>query len=974
MAIQVDSRISALNNGDALEYKPSNNQYPSPYVSYNDNSTRGQNLHKIKSTYQVKNSNGEWEDAKFYDCLIPYNLTYDQLKGYVTDGLVDTETGTQHPGMRDYVKSRNVACKATLQQFDKYGDLSFGSYQGKPLLAFDVLEPYIQSGKITRELDDTNAYVLSKNGAKVYQSAMSPFFGRFYTSTQLQQNNGFRFADPREIPITSATDPRVPWSSPANRGQFFDIILTNGKVIHFVIVDTGQMKDTINGFGNRESGKHYPIEVNPNTHIEDTPDKYSIYSNITSNVSGCTLEMRGKTVFNGTDNFDFIQSFARKYGIGTDLVKDGTGQTAYVAIVRMYKANIRDDNFRVREGLEGVPYYDLFADGSTDWGDIKVPSAEEYGSGVSVLVPQEQEEPELKGIKNLKINYATWVKGTGLSRIGDERIFQVKKTVAPVGRTKQYNDIWKDISPDSNGEMYSKSELASKFGIIYDSVAANWKGKFTVRPKPLSVERGGTGVSSMAALVKILSPYFSGETETPSLPQQTESIYALDTVDIPQLNPSQITTVEAIASVNGSSVELGDQAQSFTARELRSDKSFDNKGEVQICYNTITPLNNAKALYRYTGYNYSSSAEKDLCKRISRCAANLACFAAQNEHIGCFATTSSQALWNYITAGANDMKAVKITEFSTDVNLSPGEFCRYMYLAAMPPLTKKTQWKINWNPSSILSGNLLESLGFTKIDKPLCNSFMFYDIGDIWVTDNHMGIVVDVYGKDYAIGDINYDPRLSEGGMNFSWNPIQVGTDISGEERIKRLNQLFGRTDYPEGRWEGDETLREFRKLGTFTEQIEVKAKVPNPDQSGPLYIDGYVTLTVHKNLVSNIKELFAELYDIGFPIISAIYAYEVRAMVSGGGQYISDHSYGVCMDINAPKNPPFPSTNPYPNGYGDADSTYEIGQVRPDVEQIFANHGFAWGGRWGGGHVTAPDDVATTGSKDFPHFTYTGR
>ncbi|AXC16233.1 hypothetical protein ACPOL_7033 (plasmid) [Acidisarcina polymorpha] len=128
-------------------------------------------------------------------------------------------------------------------------------------------------------------------------------------------------------------------------------------------------------------------------------------------------------------------------------------------------------------------------------------------------------------------------------------------------------------------------------------------------------------------------------------------------------------------------------------------------------------------------------------------------------------------------------------------------------------------------------------------------------------------------------------------------------------------------------------------------------------------------TLVIHKRFAQEASAIFQELYDIRFPInkIDPYENYEV-----GGGNAEKDvtvgfycrkaqdaptewsgHAYGIAVDLN-PFDNPFHDVKEgwWPQG-SDARSKRDDakGKVSPNTEafQIFARHGWAWGGFYSG-------------------------
>jgi len=133
------------------------------------------------------------------------------------------------------------------------------------------------------------------------------------------------------------------------------------------------------------------------------------------------------------------------------------------------------------------------------------------------------------------------------------------------------------------------------------------------------------------------------------------------------------------------------------------------------------------------------------------------------------------------------------------------------------------------------------------------------------------------------------------------------------------------------------------------------------------LSFDGFVhagQIVVHKDLVADVKELFASLLSMQFPIQSAvpILAYgwdDEKSMLANnssafcyrpvmGTDRLSNHSYGRALDINPLLNPYFAKDgNIYPAG-----ATYNPlvpGTIASNdaVVALFREKGWEWGGDW---------------------------
>lgn len=116
-------------------------------------------------------------------------------------------------------------------------------------------------------------------------------------------------------------------------------------------------------------------------------------------------------------------------------------------------------------------------------------------------------------------------------------------------------------------------------------------------------------------------------------------------------------------------------------------------------------------------------------------------------------------------------------------------------------------------------------------------------------------------------------------------------------------------------------------------------------------------SLTVHKAIAEDVKEIFAEIQASGFKIKS-VGAYSWRSMAAGSSR--SHHSYGVAIDINPDENYMVKNGQVVAGSLWDpANNEYSISANGP-VVRAFAGKGWAWGGSW-------------KSSKDYMHFSLTG-
>lgn len=134
--------------------------------------------------------------------------------------------------------------------------------------------------------------------------------------------------------------------------------------------------------------------------------------------------------------------------------------------------------------------------------------------------------------------------------------------------------------------------------------------------------------------------------------------------------------------------------------------------------------------------------------------------------------------------------------------------------------------------------------------------------------------------------------------------------------------------------------------------------------------------LIVNKSVAEEVLQIFREIYDVGFPIekmkVISHYnnsddesmtdnntsAFNFRTIVNG--TTLSNHSYGLAIDINPKLNPYITANAVLPeNGAEFVDrSQYAKGMIKKDeaVYEIFTKYGWTWGGDW--------DNL-----KDYQHF-----
>ena len=137
-----------------------------------------------------------------------------------------------------------------------------------------------------------------------------------------------------------------------------------------------------------------------------------------------------------------------------------------------------------------------------------------------------------------------------------------------------------------------------------------------------------------------------------------------------------------------------------------------------------------------------------------------------------------------------------------------------------------------------------------------------------------------------------------------------------------------------------NQTASEYTKVGFESHMVRVTVPIWKYADGGPdSYESTTHTLTVHENLKDDIVQIFNEIYAIKFPIVpSATYAFSKRKIA--GSNRMSFHSYGGAIDINSTWNMNRQTFEHWQAKYGSDPRAITV-----DVINIFAMHGWGWGG-----------------------------
>ena len=270
-----------------------------------------------------------FDGVDYVDCYIPYAKTIEEIGGYAVSVTNDQFGYGPMPG---YAKKYRAGDHANYE--DDYTKVA-----GKTSTGY--------------ESDTGMALFKDANGTTYYSSAIQKFF---YNDPK----NGF-----------------FGWST-NNRGQIFDVILTNGVTIHFIVGDANAEAHTNGWYGGYVSeGNWVCNKIN-----------YKQYTSLFSLVAGNCLELWGRTS-------DVTNTFMKKYGLRND------GSGVHVAYYRMYNAKYTDSPKRASGVPSSVAYSPdgtvQIVDSTSDGG------ASESESNDSVNMDKVPPENALVGMKGLDL-------------------------------------------------------------------------------------------------------------------------------------------------------------------------------------------------------------------------------------------------------------------------------------------------------------------------------------------------------------------------------------------------------------------------------------------------------------------------------------------------------------------------------------------------------------------------------------------
>lgn len=250
---------------DTNKKKSSSNKMTGKYTIDNDGKA-------MKNPYGDSKLPNSYKNLEYYDCYVPYELTPREIGGWADSSSNATSSVYAYP-MPEAHKDFKIS--------------GYVNSEGTPGLWY--------FGNATASYDETNSTVLTDSkGQKYYVSAIQNFF----------YNNSSAF---------------FPFSI-ENRGQLFDVILTDGTCIHMVVGDANAVQHT--NAGNDSTEGHFDVTYN------FTKLLIPQYKHLFQAQAGNCLEMWGRS--------GHTTLFSRKYNITTAA---GTNKVAYY---RMYNGKIAD--------------------------------------------------------------------------------------------------------------------------------------------------------------------------------------------------------------------------------------------------------------------------------------------------------------------------------------------------------------------------------------------------------------------------------------------------------------------------------------------------------------------------------------------------------------------------------------------------------------------------------------------------------
>lgn len=253
-----------------------------------------------------------FNDCQYYDCAIPYKLVPNDIGGWCTDVVGGPSA------YKAMSEDRKTTCRMG-GYINHEGDMSWAESRG---------------GTKGYEPDTGCTIITDANGTQYYVTAIQGFF---YNNETAGGSEGF-----------------PGWSS-ANRGQIFDVILTDGTVIHFAVGDANSNAHTNGGNGSSDGepssdGTWYFADM-----------KIATYKNLYAGSAGNQIEIWGQS--------GCTSKFMEKYGI---TYSDDTG--VKIAYYRLYNKKVSDAPKPVSNETKALSYnlgsVNIVSSGQSDQGNV----------------------------------------------------------------------------------------------------------------------------------------------------------------------------------------------------------------------------------------------------------------------------------------------------------------------------------------------------------------------------------------------------------------------------------------------------------------------------------------------------------------------------------------------------------------------------------------------------------------------------
>lgn len=276
---------------------------------YADNSYTISNDGNEKSIDEIYKDSGlpsSFSGAEYYDVAMPYNLSAFDVGGWCYASY-DSNYIYSEEKLKGYKITGSVACEGTYSTIKR----------NSPTLMSDSFWDKMDAGHSTDS--ETGLEIITIDGVQFYIAAVQKF----------QYN------------YSKANDWFGGFTSSSN-GYFFDVVLTDGTVIHFVKGDSNAERHTNGSTDGDGEDKVFDSGNNSNRWWSCRATKLAQYANIFGFSSCNSLEIWGDSTC--------VSKFTAKYNIGS---KDDENRIAYY---RLYNSNVETGITPVSNDVKSVSY------------------------------------------------------------------------------------------------------------------------------------------------------------------------------------------------------------------------------------------------------------------------------------------------------------------------------------------------------------------------------------------------------------------------------------------------------------------------------------------------------------------------------------------------------------------------------------------------------------------------------------------